>query len=61
MTKSEKRAEWVAYVKASPPGYVPSALVAVYRAEGRGMLADVLKDIGISLSVDLIEKHAKDL
>jgi hypothetical protein len=60
MTPSEKKKMWVDYVKAGPPGYVPSALVAVLRAEGKEMLNAVLKDLGLALSVDLIVKHAED-
>jgi hypothetical protein len=61
MTPSQKKAEWVSYVKASPPGYTPNALVAVYRAEGREMASAVLKELGLALSVDLIEKQVKEL
>jgi hypothetical protein len=61
MTPSEKRKMWVDYVEASPPGYVPSALVAVLRSEGRDVLSGVLKDLGLTLSTDLIERHAKEL
>lgn len=50
---------WADYVKASPPGYMPNALVAVYRAEGKEMLSAVLKEVGLALSVDLIEANAK--
>lgn len=59
MTPSEKRKMWADYVRASPPGYAPSALVAVLRAEGKEMLNAVLKDLGWTLSVDLIEANAK--
>jgi hypothetical protein len=61
MTPAEKRKMWVDYVKASPPGYIPSALAAVLKAEGRDMLNGVLKDLGLTLSTELIERHAKEL
>jgi hypothetical protein len=61
MTPAEKRKMWVDYVKASPPGYIPSALTAVLKAEGRDMLNGVLKDLGLTLSTELIERHAKEL
>ena len=57
MTQSEKRKMWADYVKASPPGYYANALSAIYRAEGKEMLSAVLKDLGWTLSVDLIEAH----
>ena len=60
MSPSEKKRMWVDYVKASPSGYTPNALVAVYRAEGREMLNAVLKELGLALSVDLIARHAED-
>ena len=59
MTQAEKRKMWVDYVKASPPGYYANALSAVYKTEGKEMLSSVLKDLGWTLSVDLIEAHHK--
>lgn len=60
MTPSERRQMWVDYVKASPRGYTPNALAAVYKAEGKDMCAQVLKVLGYTLSVDLIAKHTED-
>lgn len=50
---------WVDYVKASPEGYIPNALAAVLKNEGKEVLNAVLKNLGYSLSVDLIEAHLK--
>jgi hypothetical protein len=61
MTPSERREMWVSYVKASPARYTPNALAAVFKEEGKEMTSVVLKQLGLTLSVDLIEKHAKEL
>jgi hypothetical protein len=58
VTKSEKTKEWASYVKASPPGYYANALAAIYRADGKEMLSSVLKDLGWTLSVDMIAAHS---
>ena len=59
MTNAEKVKMWTDYVKASPEGYIPNALAAVLKAEGKEVLSSVLKQLGYSLSVDLIEAHLK--
>ncbi len=52
---------WSDYVKAGPPGYIPNSLANVLKAEGKEMLNAVLKDLGLTLSTDLIERHNGEL
>ena len=58
-SRSEVVRDWVSYYKASPEYYQLNALVAIFRADGEGMLASVLKELGLQDSVLLVKDAAK--
>lgn len=60
VTRIERIQMWVDYVKASPEGYKPNALEAVYHSDGKEILNAVLKKLGWTLAADMIEAHSKD-
>ena len=47
------------YRKSARVGYNFNALVAIYKTEGEPMLLAVLKELGLTLSVELIKDAAK--
>lgn len=52
--------DWVHFYKQSPAKYNMNALIAVYRNDGERMLQSVLKELGLTLSVDLVKDAAKN-
>ena len=51
---STARQNWVRFYKSAPDGYKPKALEAVLSNDGVKMLADVLQNLKLEKSVDLI-------
>ena len=60
MTKTERVKEWAAYYRASPLKYNMNALLAVLKTDGEKMLADVLREIGLESSLELVKDAAKN-
>ena len=52
--------DWAHFYKQSPLKYNMNALTAVLRNDGEKMLAAVLKELGLELSVDLVKDAAKN-
>lgn len=57
MSPSERKAEWVSFVKAA--SLKLNALCSVYDSDGEKMCADVIKAIGWTLTIDLVREVAK--
>lgn len=51
--------DWVRFYKISPSKYEMRALISVLENDGEKMLSSVLKELGLSLSVDLVRDAAK--
>lgn len=60
MTERQRLMDWVGFYKASAAKYNMNALIAVYENDGERMLAAVLKELGLTLSVDLVKDAAKN-
>jgi hypothetical protein len=58
---TDKVHDWVTYYrKSSRVGYNFNALVAIYKADGERVLVSVLKELGLTLSVDLVKDASGD-
>ena len=51
--------DWANYYKVSPGRYEMRALVACYDNDGEAVLREVLKELGLTQSIDLIRDAAK--
>lgn len=58
-SKSEVVRDWVAFYKQSPLKYEMNALIACLKSDGEGILASVLRELGLQQSVDLVKDAAK--
>ena len=60
MIERQRVLDWVTYYrKSARVGYNFNALVAIYKTEGEPMLLAVLKELGLTLSVELVKDAAK--
>lgn len=59
MTRAERIKEWTRFYQQSPLHYNMNALLAVYESDGEAMLADVLKELGLLRSVDLVKDASR--
>ena len=59
MPQKERITEWKRWYEASSPGYQMNALLAVLKNDGEQMLSAVLKELGLTASVDLVKDAAK--
>jgi hypothetical protein len=55
----ERISEWKRWYEASSPGYQMNALLAIYQNDGEQMLMAVLKDLGLTDSIELVKDAAK--
>ena len=55
----ERITDWVKFYKQSQLNYRMNALLAVLKSDGEQMLLEVLKELGLTKSVDLV-KDASD-
>lgn len=55
MTDSERVQEWVGFYKASPAGYQMNALMAVLMNDNEKTLAQVLRQLGLESSLELVK------
>lgn len=60
MTESEKVKDWANFYRQSPQKYNMNALLAVLENEGEKCLAQVLNELGLARSVDLVKDAAKN-
>lgn len=51
--------DWVRFYKQSPLKYEMNALIAVLKSDGEQMLLEVLKELGLTKSVDLVKDAMK--
>lgn len=58
-SKSEIVRDWVTYYRQSPLNYQMSALIACFKSDGEEVLRSVLKELGLTLSVDLVRDAVK--
>lgn len=55
----ERVMDWVRFYKQSPINYTMNALIAVLQSDGEQMLLEVLKELGLTKSVDLVKDAMK--
>ena len=55
----ERISDWVRFYKQSPLKYEMNALLSVLETDGEPMLLAVLKELGLTASVDLVKDAAK--
>lgn len=55
MTDSERKANWLKFIRGSQTTYRLNAIKALYEAEGLAMLENCLAELGWERSVDLIK------
>lgn len=60
VSERERIMDWVKYYRISPAGYNFSALIAVYRNDGEKILQAVLKELGLTVSSDLVKDAAQN-
>lgn len=51
--------DWVRFYQHSPTKYQCNALIAVLENDGEQMLSAVLRELGLTMSVDLVKDAAK--
>lgn len=56
----ERVLEWVRLYKVSVLNYQMNTLIAVYKNDGEEMLANVLRELGLERSLDLVKDAASD-
>lgn len=52
---SGRKMDWVRFYKVSPSKYEMRALISVLENDGEQMLAAVLKELGLELSLELVK------
>jgi hypothetical protein len=58
---TDKLQDWVIYYrKSARVGYNFNALVAIYKTDGEKMLVAVLKELGLTVSAELVKDAAKN-
>lgn len=60
MTERQRMMDWVRFYKISASRYNMNALLAVLESDGEQMLESVLKELGLTKSVDLVKDAAKN-
>jgi hypothetical protein len=61
VSERERILDWVKYYRISPSGYNFNALINIYKNDGEKTLQAVLRELGMTASVELVKDAAKNV